>query len=140
MNQKGSTIIILVIIIAVLASALGYTLLNKKKDLRTIPPTQSGPTLTNEIAHSLAIAAWGSCADNDCATISVVTRRIGAEPFTLLQIVATYEGLRDDSIQALRYTAPVQYENEAWIIGEVTRTHTCWKGRGHQDFSTELCT
>ena len=51
----------------------------------------------------------------------------------------TYSGLFDDSIQAARIEAKVSRENGEWVLGEVVEAVQCQPGRGHQDFSAELC-
>ena len=97
---------------------------------------ETSPTLTEETARLLVIKEWGSCADQDCSTVSVVVEQIDKQ----WQITATYEGLRDDSLNSSRHTAPAYYQNQQWSIGEKVTTWKCQKNRGHQDFSTELCT
>ena len=54
-------------------------------------------------------------------------------------VTLTYDGLRDDSIKAKRFRAIVMYQNGEWVRGDVSWEQQCWPGRGHQDFSTELC-
>jgi len=54
-------------------------------------------------------------------------------------VMITYDGLYDDSIKAERISAIVVHKNKEWIISEIFEEYQCQPGRGHQDFSTELC-
>jgi len=54
-------------------------------------------------------------------------------------VVITYDGLFDDSVRASRIQTNVVYQDGQWLKGEIFRTQKCWPGRGHQEFSTELC-
>ncbi len=55
-------------------------------------------------------------------------------------VLVTYDGLRDDSVAASRREAYLMYQDGTWVVGNVVMTQKCWPGRGHQDFSAELCT
>ncbi|MCK6462386.1 MAG: hypothetical protein L6Q29_01005 [Candidatus Pacebacteria bacterium] len=54
-------------------------------------------------------------------------------------VTVTYDGLYDDSVKASRVQADMTYEDGKWVKGAITTTQQCWPGRGHQDFSAELC-
>ena len=51
----------------------------------------------------------------------------------------TYDGLYDDSVQASRLEAYLTIQEGEWAVGDVIETTKCSAGRGHQDFSAELC-
>ena len=55
-------------------------------------------------------------------------------------ITIIYEGFFDDSVRGSRIRAKTIYRDNNWVI-EDTPIHDfqCWSGRGHEDFSTELC-
>jgi len=55
------------------------------------------------------------------------------------EVTATLDGLLDDSIRAERYLLVLERQNDAWRLRSARWTQRCWEGRGHQDFSTELC-
>lgn len=54
-------------------------------------------------------------------------------------ITVTYNGLYDDSVKASRVQTAVTRKEGKWIKGDIFRSQQCWPGRGHQDFSAELC-
>jgi len=54
-------------------------------------------------------------------------------------VTVVYDGFFDDSVQASRMRAQVTYENGAWRVGDIEEMQKCWPGRGHQDFSVDLC-
>ena len=54
-------------------------------------------------------------------------------------ISITYDGLYDDSVRASRIEANLIYRDSKWLVNSITETHQCQQGRGHQDFSEELC-
>jgi hypothetical protein len=50
------------------------------------------------------------------------------------------DGLLDDSVRALRYDAELRrLGSGAWELVSATWSQRCRAGRGHQDFSPELC-
>jgi hypothetical protein len=56
------------------------------------------------------------------------------------EVTVTLEGLLDDSVQAIRYVLKFQKDADgAWRLASATWAQRCAPGRGHQDFSTELC-
>jgi hypothetical protein len=86
------------------------------------------------ILRDLAVKAWGACDPSSCT----VETADGADGVWYL--VATHEGLEDDSIAAERRYAPLISTEGAWTVGATLHTvHACHEGRGHTDFSEELC-
>jgi hypothetical protein len=52
----------------------------------------------------------------------------------------TLDGLSDDSVRSLRYDLVLsQRQDGTWQIDSAEWTQRCQEGRGHQDFSPELC-
>lgn len=101
--------------------------------LREVP----GPTLSREVATGLATRVWGDCTEIDCTTFTVETLD-GVDGVWYVQ--ATYDGLMDDSIKAERKIAQAHAVDGGWSLGAVLITQQqCREGRGHQEFSTELC-
>lgn len=125
MNTK--TLIIIAIVLVAMGTGIGYYWTNKTPVLPSV--------LTQDFAQALVISAWGDCNEMDCDNLSIEIKTINETQY----IIATYNGLRDDSVQSLRITAPVFYQNQEWILGEPERTQRCQPNRGHQDFSNELC-
>lgn len=54
-------------------------------------------------------------------------------------IAVTYDGLYDDSVKASRVQTTAIYKEGKWIKSDILRSQQCWPGRGHEDFSSELC-
>jgi hypothetical protein len=54
-------------------------------------------------------------------------------------VTVTYDGFYDDSVKAGRTEAILEYKDGQWLILNATDMYQCWPGRGHQDFSTEIC-
>lgn len=55
-------------------------------------------------------------------------------------VTITQEGLLDDSVRAVRYRLVLRRRADGtWRIFSAVRTQRCWAGRGHEDFSDELC-
>jgi len=55
-------------------------------------------------------------------------------------VTVTKEGLADDSVGALRYV--LEFERQAsgsWRLRSAAWAQRCQGGRGHQDFTPELC-
>jgi hypothetical protein len=49
-------------------------------------------------------------------------------------------GLLDDSVQSQRYRLELsRREDDTWTIESASWSQRCHEGRGHQDFSPELC-
>jgi len=91
--------------------------------------------LTQKQARELVINKWGGCSPDQCSTVIVEVKQINGK----WQIIATYDGLRDDSTKASRFTVEAVYSNNNWQLGNFVKTQSCQLGRGHQDFSTEFC-
>jgi hypothetical protein len=72
------------------------------------------------------------------ARVSVVTstRSEGAARAT---VVATLDGLLDDSVEAVRYVLAVSAADDGWRIESARRTQRCRAGRGHRGFSAAPC-
>ena len=55
-------------------------------------------------------------------------------------LVVTLDRLSDDSVRAERYALSLERQEDGRLrLVSARRTWRCWDGRGHQDFSTELC-
>lgn len=96
--------------------------------------TSATPALTQEQARALALQTWGGCTDI-CESLAVTVQNNNGQYI----VTATYEGTHDDSIAAQKRVAPAYYNNNVWVLGNVTVTQRCQPGRGHQDFSSEPC-
>ena len=53
-------------------------------------------------------------------------------------IYATY-GLPDDSVSSYRYLAILVLDGELWRLKQAKKQWTCQPGRGHQEWSAQLC-
>ena len=75
----------------------------------------------------------------EAARTSIVVRTDG-ESAREATITATLSGLRDDSVQAVRYVLRLRRSDDGrWKLVSARRTQRCARGRGHQRFSSELC-
>ena len=54
-------------------------------------------------------------------------------------VVLTQTGLPDDSVEGIRYRIEFTPEGDLWRISWVGRQTRCYPGRGHQDWSAEIC-
>ncbi|MBZ9569405.1 hypothetical protein KJA16_00600 [Patescibacteria group bacterium] len=93
--------------------------------------------LFQDTATALIKENWGDCTLVDCErlTVNVLDGKDG-----VWYVQAIYEGMRDDSVQATKKIARAHHVNNAWELGEVVLIeYKCQLGRGHQDFSSELC-
>lgn len=73
-------------------------------------------------------------------TTSVVMETHPPEGGDEAEVTVTKDGLADDSIAALRYV--LEFERRAdgsWRLRAAAWTQRCQPGRGHQDFTPELC-
>ena len=55
------------------------------------------------------------------------------------EVVVTLDGLADDSVRAERWTLRLEPEGDVFTLTEARWAQRCQPGRGHQDFSPELC-
>jgi hypothetical protein len=56
-------------------------------------------------------------------------------------VTVTREGLADDSVRAVRYVVVLDRNGDGtWRVRSAKRLQRCHQGRGHQDFSPQLCT
>ncbi len=60
----------------------------------------------------------------------------GAGPET---VAVTLDGLFDDSIRTERWTLTFEPDGETYRLTDAKWAQRCQPGRGHQDFSPELC-
>ena len=54
-------------------------------------------------------------------------------------VVVTLDGIPDDSVRAERWTLRFTQEGDVYALNAALREVRCRAGRGHEDFSTELC-
>lgn len=55
-------------------------------------------------------------------------------------ITVIYDGFFDDSVRGSRLRSKVAFIDGNWqIMGDIIEDFRCQEGRGHEDFSTELC-
>jgi hypothetical protein len=92
-------------------------------------------------AHSspeaLAAAFLRLEAQRGATTALVTTER--PEGATRATVVATLDGLLDDSVEAVRYVLVVAKADDGWRLESARRKQRCRVGRGHSGFSVEPC-
>jgi hypothetical protein len=55
-------------------------------------------------------------------------------------VTLTRDGLADDSVRAVRYVVILDRRGDGtWRLRSARRLQRCHQGRGHQDFSPQLC-
>lgn len=64
----------------------------------------------------------------------------GTESPNQAMVTVTEGGLLDDSLAGYRYRFDISRQGEQWTITRAGRQFRCQQGRGHQDWSIELCT
>ncbi len=95
------------------------------------------PVLSQEIAEGLVKQAWGECTEDMCSElkISILDEKDG-----VWFVQAIYDGVRDDSVRAVRKITEVYYADNTWKLGTIIADDfKCQPNRGHQDFNSELC-
>ena len=98
--------------------------------------TSCQDSITQETANALVIEAWGDCTADLCENLSVRTFEEGGKRF----VEAIYDGMRDDSVIAVKKVAEISSVDGEWVLGNTTyQTYRCKRGRGQQEFSGELC-
>lgn len=101
--------------------------------LNEVMPEQLNP----DIAQKLILDSIWDCTKNDCTDLIV-----NAQDWKdwLWYVEAILEWLQDDSIRAKKQVYRAQFVNEQWELwAEVLSEIKCQLGRGHEDFSKELC-
>jgi hypothetical protein len=78
--------------------------------------------------------------DRSSAVETTVVATSPGEVRNFSEVVATLDGLLDDSVRAARYTVELQRDkNGLWRLRAVDWAQRCQPGRGHQSFSAESC-
>jgi hypothetical protein len=73
-------------------------------------------------------------------TTSVVMETSPPEGGERAVVTVTKEGLADDSIGAIRYVLEFERQaDDSWRLMSAAWAQRCQGGRGHQDFTPELC-
>jgi hypothetical protein len=86
-----------------------------------------------------AVSEFLGLDESTASVISVVATSPG-EVRNFSEVVATLEGLLDDSVRAARYTVELQRnQSMLWRVRAVDWAQRCQTGRGHQDFSPKPC-
>jgi len=104
-----------------------------------VVPPEPAPTLTREEALILLKDDVQDCEPDG------VEERYRSCVLTIVQegdrylVTVTHDGFFDDSVKASRIEVAFTRSAGAWVKGEIVETYQCWPGRGHQDFSAELC-
>jgi len=64
---------------------------------------------------------------------------VSADSIDVVGVTVTIGRLADDSIEAVRYQLRFERDDAGFRLAAGTWAQRCQPGRGHQDFSTELC-
>jgi hypothetical protein len=78
--------------------------------------------------------------EGQAASTSVVASEGAEGNADNASVTVTREGLADDSVRAVRYVIVLDRDGEGmWSLRSAKRLQRCHEGRGHQDFSPQLC-
>lgn len=77
--------------------------------------------------------------DREQAPETTIESDTGPEGGGPAQVTVTLDRLLDDSVQTRRYELELSRDDEVWRLDRATWSQRCRPGRGHQDFSPELC-
>jgi hypothetical protein len=91
-----------------------------------------GSAAAGEEAEQAALEHVG---DRD-ATETTVESEVDGDAAT---VTIEFDGLRDDSVRTERRVVELLREGDAWRVRGDSAEYRCHEGRGHQDFSAELC-
>ena len=73
-------------------------------------------------------------------TAATVDVDLAPEGATTGTVTATFENLLDDSVRDARYTLELERrEDGTWRVAAARYAQRCRPGRGHEDFTPELC-
>lgn len=101
---------------------------------------ESRTNLTGSDPEAIALSAFGNTDANlDSSTIDVSYPQLDQAI-----VILTQTGLKDDSVQAIRYRVefqknPSDQANEPWQMIWAGSQFKCYPRRGHQEWSPELC-
>ena len=78
--------------------------------------------------------------DQSSAAVTTVVATSPGEVRNFSEVVATLDGLLDDSVRARRYTVELQRDqSKQWRVRDADWAQRCQPGRGHQTFSADPC-
>jgi hypothetical protein len=88
----------------------------------------------------VAAAAAFLALDRSSAAETTIVATSPGEVRNFSEVVATQDGLLDDSVRATRYTLELQRDKDRlWRLRAVDWAQRCRPGRGHQGFTAEDC-
>jgi hypothetical protein len=90
-------------------------------------------------ASPLLAAAEFLRLDWSTAQTTALVATTGPEGRGPTTVTATLDRVLDDSVRAKRYELDFVRAGDKVRLRAARWTQQCWPGRGHQDFSTELC-
>jgi hypothetical protein len=77
--------------------------------------------------------------DERKAVHTTIDAQAGPEGTGSQTVVVTLDGIPDDSVRAERWRLGFDEEGDVYALNAALREVRCRAGRGHEDFSTELC-
>jgi hypothetical protein len=78
--------------------------------------------------------------DERTAATTTIEGRASAEGAGPETVTVTLDGILDDSVRTERWTLTFEPDGESYVLTEAAWAQRCQPGRGHQNFSSELCT
>lgn len=134
MSPRNRSLIYIGVAVAAILAALAIWAVSSPKQ----------PEMGPELDKNIALAALGPAIFAECRLEGIPdTYRSCVAEFSKdgsgWRVKVTYDGLYDDSVRASRVEGYLYYEGGQWFASGVAETQRCHEGRGHQDFSKELC-
>jgi hypothetical protein len=77
--------------------------------------------------------------DDEQAPETTIESDAGPEGGGPARVTVTLDRLLDDSVRTRRYELELSRDGETWRLDGATWAQRCRAGRGHQEFSPELC-
>jgi hypothetical protein len=92
-----------------------------------------------ERSPAMAAAEFLRLDERTATRITIASRAESGEGTGPQTVTVTLDGLLDDSVRAERWRLGFEPEGEAYALTAALRDQRCQRGRGHEDFSPELC-
>jgi hypothetical protein len=77
--------------------------------------------------------------DERTAERTTIDAKAGPEGRGNQTVVVTLDGILDDSVRSERWTLAFREEGDVYTLTAALREVRCRAGRGHEDYSAELC-
>ncbi len=87
--------------------------------------------------HANVIVVGAKALDSEAGSVEVKACRTSDDDATA---TVTVKDIPDDSIRDQRHQLTLERKNARWVVVRDLDTQRCREGRGHEDFSSLVCT